>query len=159
MDPAEQLRILETELGTYQPELLERPRLVTGSRADIAQHAWDGDNISAATRSGIGELTKKLATAVHQARDTIPARKGVVVHRPEPEGVRIEKHNGDFIVRGRVAERTVALNDITTPDAIAYVQRRLKSLGVDRALTRAGAHQGDIVHIGGFTFTYEADEL
>ena len=34
--PAEQERILLDELGRYQPELLDRPRLVVGSKADVA---------------------------------------------------------------------------------------------------------------------------
>ena len=58
---------------------------------------------------------------------------------------------------GRPALRAVALNDVTTADALAYVQRRLKRLGVDRALARAGAREGDVVHVGGFAFTYEPD--
>ena len=34
----------------------------------------------------------------------------------------------------------------------------LKKLGVDRALARAGAVQGDTVRIGRFEFEYEEDE-
>src|SRR3954451_13090949 len=34
--PEEQERVLLRELGDYQPELLERPRLVLGSKADVA---------------------------------------------------------------------------------------------------------------------------
>ena len=33
--PAEQVEVLLRELGQYQPELVERPRLVVGSRADL----------------------------------------------------------------------------------------------------------------------------
>ena len=56
---------------------------------------------------------------------------------------------------GRQPERAVALSDVTNPDALAYVQQRLKRLGVDRALARAGARQGDTVRIGGMSFEYE----
>ena len=55
------------------------------------------------------------------------------------------------------AERAVALSDITTPDAQAYVRHRLQRLGVDRALERAGAREGDTVHIGGMAFEYQAE--
>ncbi|MGH9282910.1 MAG: GTPase ObgE, partial [Acidimicrobiales bacterium] len=47
MAPAEQERILLHELGSYQPDLLDRPRLVVGSKADAATSAWDGPRISA----------------------------------------------------------------------------------------------------------------
>ncbi|MGH9093711.1 MAG: Obg family GTPase CgtA, partial [Acidimicrobiales bacterium] len=36
-------------------------------------------------------------------------------------------------------------------------QGRLKRLGVDKALTRAGARPGDRVRIGTFEFEYEPD--
>ena len=37
MEPPEaQLRVLLSELGSYQPDLLERPRLVVGSKTDLA---------------------------------------------------------------------------------------------------------------------------
>src|SRR5436190_23666108 len=35
-EPAEQARVLLEELGRYQPDLLDRPRLVVGSKADVA---------------------------------------------------------------------------------------------------------------------------
>jgi Obg family GTPase CgtA-like protein len=51
----------------------------------------------------------------------------------------------------------VALSDLTDIDALGYAQGRLKGLGVDRALHRAGAKQGDRVRIAGFEFDYEPD--
>ncbi|MFP5375328.1 MAG: Obg family GTPase CgtA, partial [Acidimicrobiia bacterium] len=59
----------------------------------------------------------------------------------------------------RRAERAVAVDDITNAEALDYVQHRLKRLGVDRALARAGARSGEAVHIGGFTFEYEPDQV
>ena len=59
---------------------------------------------------------------------------------------------------GKVAERAVALNDVTTDEAADYVQGRLRRLGVDRALARAGARDGDLVHIGDLSFTWYRDQ-
>ena len=58
---------------------------------------------------------------------------------------------------GRQAERAVALSDLTNPDALDYAHLPPQQLGVDQALARAGAREGDLVHIGGHTFTYEPD--
>jgi GTP-binding protein len=52
-DPLEQERVLLDELGCYRPELLERPRLVVGTKADVAQVQFDGMRISAVTREGL----------------------------------------------------------------------------------------------------------
>ncbi|MGH9178709.1 MAG: GTPase ObgE [Acidimicrobiales bacterium] len=164
MAPAEQERVLLNELGTYQPDLLARPRLLVGSKADAATAAWDGPRISAVTGEGLPPLLGRLADLVTEARaeevEAAGAAPGFVIHRPEPEGVVVARgDDGAWVVRGRKAERAVAVNDITNADALSYVQHRLRRLGVDRALARAGAREGDLVHIGGFTFEYEADQV
>ena len=79
-----------------------------------------------------------------------------VLHEPLTEGFRIEREpSGDFRVVGRPAERAVALSDLTTADAQEYVRNRLQRLGVDRALERAGAREGDTVRIGDMEFEYQ----
>ena len=46
---------------------------------------------------------------------------------------------------------------VTDAGALAYAQGRLRRLGVDRALSRAGARQGDHVRIGRLEFDWEPD--
>ena len=74
------------------------------------------------------------------------------------EGYTVEREGGGWVVEGREATRAVALSDLTRLDALDEAHRRLKSLGVDRALARAGARPGDTVRIGGLVFDYEDDE-
>ena len=82
----------------------------------------------------------------------------MVVHRPVPAGVVVERApDGALVVKGRQAERAVALSDLTDPTALAYAQGRLRRLGVDRALARAGARPGDRVRIGRLEFDWEPD--
>ena len=161
-EPAEQERILLAELEGYRPELAQRPRVVVGSRSDIAAPersvAWDGPTFSAVTGDGVPQLVGAMADAVRQARATEPEPEPFVVHRPRPEGLSIHRvDTGAYVVEGRAVERVVALSDITNLEALAYVQERLKSLGVDKALAKAGAQEGDAVHIGGFTFDFYSD--
>lgn len=156
--PADQQRILIDELGRYRPELLERPRLIVGSKADAAtdEFAWEGLRVSSATGAGVAEVLGRLAVLVGEARSTQPVRDSFVVHRPEAEGIRIERgDDASWVVLGRPAARAVALNDISNADALAFVQQRLKRLGVDKALAKAGASEGDIVRIAGFSFEYQ----
>jgi GTP-binding protein len=80
-----------------------------------------------------------------------------VVLRPAPEGVSVERVDGELVVRGRAAERAVALSDLTDVDALEVVRRRLRRLGVDKALARAGARDGDPVRVGSMSFTYHPD--
>ncbi len=161
LPPVEQERVLLDELGRYRPELLERPRVVVGSRADIAglDHGWIGQSMSAVTGAGVAALVGALAEAVGTARAAEPEPEAFVVHRPMAEGVLIERQDdASWRVIGRQAERAVALSDVTNLEALAYIHERLAGLGVDRALARAGARDGDIVRIAGFSFDYVSDD-
>ena len=151
----EQERVLLRELGRYRAELLERPRLTIGTKADVAVNEWDGPRVSAVTGEGIGDLVHRLHALVAEARAAEPVPEAFIVHRPEPEGVRIERDGDTLVVVGRAAERAVAVNDLTNPQALEYVHDRLRRLGVDRALARAGAREGDTVQIGTLTFDYQ----
>jgi GTP-binding protein len=157
-----QRRVLLTELGSYRPELLERPRVVVGSKADLA---GDGDGVcdmvlSAATGTGVAALVDRLGTLVQEARAEaeLAGAGEVVVHRPVPEGVDVRRSGaGAWLVVGRAAERAVALSDLEDPGAQAEAVRRLRRLGVDRALARAGARDGDEITVGDMTFTWGDD--
>jgi GTP-binding protein len=158
--PAEQEQVLVDELRRYRPELADRPRLVVGSKADAAsaEESWPGDRLSALTGEGLRPLLGRMAGLVTAARAELPAPARFVVHRPEPAGVAVERApDGGWLILGRPALRAVALSDLTNVDALAYAQRRLRDLGVDRALSRAGARMGDRVRIGDFEFDYQPD--
>jgi GTP-binding protein len=159
VSPDEQLEILTNELREYQPELLERPQLVVGTKSDAADAevlaGWVHPVISAVTGAGVSDLVGRMASLVHEARQAEPVQEGMVLIRPEPEGVWVERlGDNEFRVHGRAAERVVALNDVTTHEALAYIDDRLKRLGVPRLLSRAGAQEGDVVWIAGFSFDY-----
>ncbi len=154
--PAEQERVLLDELARYRPDLLDRPRVVVGSKCDIASEPWDGMRLSAVTRDGLDEFLAAVATLVEDARAAEGEPEPYVVLRPEPQGFSVVREDTHaWRVRGRPAERAVALADLTNPDAMAYVQQKLARMGVERALARAGAIDGDVVRIGDIELTYE----
>jgi GTPase len=160
--PAEQEEILLRELGDYEPDLLERERIVIGSRADLADPGlrFDGPRVSAVTGDGIPQLVGSMVGAVQRARAELPEPEAFVVHRPVAEGYRVERDvDGGWVVVGRQAERAVALSDLTNPEALDEAHRRLRALGVDRALARAGVGPGDEVRIGRLSFDYEEDVI
>ena len=164
VSPQEQERILLKELGQYQPDLLERPRLVVGTKADAIQAdelellGWTGDIMSSVTRQGLSELVGKMAMAVHDARQAVQHAEGVVTIRPEAKGAAVEiVGEGEFRLVGKEVERVVALNDVTTPEALAYIDHRLECLSVPKMLAKAGAEEGDVIWIGEFSFGYSPD--
>ena len=137
-----------SELGSYRPELLERPRIVVGSKADLGA---DDEGVcdmvlSAATGDGVRRAGRTPGPARRRRRGRrrpSATSSEIVVHRPAPEGVDVQRAGpGAWVVHGRAAERAVALSDLTDDGAQAEAVRRLRRLGVDRALARAGARDG-----------------
>ena len=160
--PDDQVRILLDELGEYDPELLTRPRVIVGTKTDMADPeavaAWDGPVISSITRQGVRELVGRLASLVHEARADEPETEGRVILRPESDAAWVEKvGDEEWRVHGRKVLRAVHLNDVTTPDALSYIDERLAKLGVPKLLSRAGVAEGDVVWIGSFSFDYQRD--
>lgn len=163
--PRRQLEVLRHELSSYRPDLIQRPSLIVGAKADQLQPGDWGDEgapvdlaISSINRQGLTELLWRLATLVREARAAEPDRDRFVIHRPEAAGVIIKRgDDGSWRVLSRQAERAVALSDITNAGALAYAQGRLDRLGVNKALRKAGVAEGDTVRIGTFAFEYQED--
>lgn len=163
ISPSDQEAMLLRELGRYQPDLLERPHITIGTKADMVAPEdqatrWPGECISAATGEGIPQLLGRMAETVSRVRREIPTPQAFAVHRPVLESFRVERRDdGSFVVLGRQAERAVALDDLTKADALEYAHTQLQRLGVNRALARAGARSGDLVTIGRLSFEYQED--
>jgi GTP-binding protein len=161
--PEEQLEVLLGELGDYQADLLERPRIVVGSKGDVAAHEMEDIlTISSVTGEGIDLLVGQLAGFVVQVRQEEAERidHEVVVHKPLPDEIHVEKRGAnDWVVEGRPAIRAVRFQDLTDDEALAEIVRRLRALGVDRLLTRAGVRDGDVVNIGPLSFEWWRDDV
>ena len=153
--PEDQERILLDELGRYKPELLDRPRLVIGTKADVATHSYDGLSISAVAHRGLDELLGQLGTLIDEARNDVPEPAPFILYRPEEEGFSVHRDDdGAWRVNGRSAERVVAVADMTNEEALSYVQERFRRMGVEKALAKAGAQEGDLVRIGPVELEY-----
>ena len=160
--PDEQLRILRHEVGNYRPELLERPSLVVGTKTDSALpevvQGWAHESMSSVTMHNVRRVVTALAREVDAARKAEPVGEATIILRPESEHSWVEQMGeNEFRVHGRAAERVVALNDVTTPEALNYIDERLRKLGVPKLLMRAGVREGDVVWISQFSFEFVPD--
>ncbi len=118
--------------------------------------------ISSITGEGIDQLVGQLAGLVVQVRREEVERieHEVVVHRPLPDEITVERAGAnEWVVAGRPAIRAVRFQDLTDDEALAEIVRRLRTLGVDRMLTRAGVRDGDVVTIGPLSFEWWRDDV
>ncbi len=87
MTPGTQEAVLHRELEAYRPDLLDRPRIVVGTKADVATEPWDGPRISAVTGAGVAELTGALGDLVGRGSRRAARRRRLVRHPPaRPRG-------------------------------------------------------------------------
>src|SRR4051812_6153713 len=115
--------------------------------------------VSAATGEGLPELGYALAAAVEEHRASLPAPEPVRItltpRAVDDSGFTVERGDEGFVVRGARPERWVRQTDFSNDEAVGYLADRLNRLGVEDALAKAGADEGDAVTIGGVTFDFE----
>lgn len=124
--------------------------------------------ISALTGKGVDSLKAAIASKVHelreQARDLAAAEvqyDRVWEHKREARDKRFfvtKESAGVFRVSGGQIERMVVQTDWENEEAITFLQHRMKRIGVDDALRKAGALDGDEIRIVGRSFEYESPE-
>jgi GTP-binding protein len=160
--PDRQLQILIDELAGHSPELAARPRLVLLNKADLGDQRGTADalgalSVSAVTGEGLREALHRIADLIDEAERLAPERRGFVLHRPLGPSFRIVREGPAWRVEGVAAERAVGFADLTLPEAAELAAVRLSRLGVDDALSAAGAMVGDEVRIGEISFEFLPD--
>ena len=125
--------------------------------------------ISALTGEGVESLKAAIATKVHDLREAARVKEEnqkqydqVWEHKREMRDARfdvVQLDEGVFRVTGTRIERMVVQTDWENEEAIAFLQHRLRKLGVDAALEAAGAVDGDEIRITGRAFDFESTRV
>ncbi|MGN6870942.1 MAG: GTPase ObgE [Solirubrobacteraceae bacterium] len=181
-DPEHNHATVEHELELHNPRLAVLPRVLALSKADLVDEAtreaarreWE-DRLevpvvvtSSATRIGLDELTAELTRRVPAAEapdepiEVVLPDEELAEHRvfrpAAPRAYKVAKV-GDRVYRvtGQGIERLVARYDLDNADALAYLERRLRGIGVIRALQDEGFEPGDEVEIAGIAFDLDPE--
>ena len=160
---------------------LSKADLVDAATAQAARRAWAqrlGPEVpvlitSSVTHAGVGELAAELIRRVPQRTDGGAAGAAEIgkaggpvpaelpdelaehrVFRPAPPRAYTVRRTGEgsFSVSGEGVERLLARYDLDNEEALAHLERRLRGLGVLRALESEGFEPGDEVEIAGIAF-------
>ncbi len=173
-DPVANHETVEAELREHGHGLAALPRLICLSKSDLlptervdeALEEWrerTGADVlatSAATGAGLDELAGAIARRVpmeEEDRSDGAAGEQPATHRTyrpgEADEISVERTAaGAFAVRGQRPERLIARHDVSNDEAMRYVEERLRTLGVIKALEAAGFEPGDDVEIAGIVF-------
>ena len=180
-DAVEDYRTINAELAAYASELASRPQIVVANKCDLpgtedaverlrAVTEEDGHEffaVSAATGSGLDALVTRCAAEVARLRSQAASDEPTVdlSERWERERQRRERRicvtreeRHAWRVTGPQIERMVIQTDWENDEAVAYLQHRFDRCGLDDALAKAGAVNGDEVRILELAFTFEGTE-
>ncbi len=117
-----------------------------------AASAQDGDaedaDAAAVSSVSAGAVEEQLAEHMVFRPGGRDGGRGYVVERFGP---------GAFAVDGRGVERLLSRYDVNNEDALAYVEERLRKIGVLDALEREGFVAGDEVRIAGVVFELDPE--
>ncbi len=165
-DPAGDLESVYAEVHAFDPALAERARVVIANKIDLTDEYADAATwasahgaqlvaISAADAVNLNEAREVLARAVREAKAELGEPQSFAVYRPAvADRIVVHREDGAFRVRSERIERAVAQTPIDNPRAVRRMQRHLKALGVEKALRREGANEGDEVRIGDVAFEW-----
>lgn len=120
--------------------------------------ALTGEGVDA-LKNAIGSKVRELREAAREQERQTPQFDQVWELRRDARDAAFEVRklsDGVFRVEGPRVERLVVQTDWENEEAIAYMQHRMKRMGVDKALEKAGARDGDEVRILGFAFDFES---
>ncbi len=167
-DPLKYYNKLKNELALYNDVLIMRPEVVVLNKSDLFDDKSEFERIlklfennghelfviSCETGEGLAPLLERLFELVK----TVPyVEETVTVEDSLPPlavDFDVKKMNDYYAVNGAMIEQLVKRMDLDNYDAVSYLQRRLKRLGVEDALLKAGAIEGDIVVIGENEFDF-----
>ncbi len=172
-DPIEDYKTIRKELESYGARLVERPEIVVASKMDsegAAERKAYFDKALGVSSLPLCSLTHEGVKAIiYKAKELIDVTpsfslKGMekldsikVYDGHEEEGplfkiVRIGKH--EWSVEGeKVLTRANRINT-HEEEGLALLVKYLDSIGVEKALRQEGVAEGDIVHLGDYTFEY-----
>lgn len=171
-EPIEAYETINKELALYSKELSEKPQIVAVNKIDLPNvqerfeefKAYLPENtplfpISAVTGAGVDELLFKVQEMLLEIGEPkLPQATGILwketIFAPEKERFTITVEDGVFLVTGEEPERHVYMTDMESEESVRRLQWIFKKMGLDDALRKAGAKDGDEVQIGSLAFDF-----
>ncbi|GGH68600.1 GTPase Obg [Compostibacillus humi] len=172
-DPYDDYVKINEELKEYDPKLLQRPQIIAANKMDMPGAKENlqqfkerlAENtpvyeISAITKSGVRELLFAIADKLDEIPKVAPEFEDTeqeVVYRfkKEEEPFQISRDDdGAFVLSGGRIEKLFKMTDFSRDEAVQRFSRQLRQMGVDDALRKRGAKDGDTVRLLDFEFEF-----
>lgn len=174
--PYEDYMAINNELEQYNLRLMERPQIIVANKMDMPEAEENLKEfktkiaedipvfpISAVTKTGLRELLLAIADKLEttpefplneileqEDEDTVLYK--YIAEEPDFEVTR--EPDGTFVLSGTKIERLFTMTNFERDASISRFARQLRAMGVDEALRKRGAKDGDIVRLLDYEFEF-----
>jgi GTP-binding protein len=163
VDPVADYSAVRRELALYDARLMAKPEVVVLNKIDIAEARSQAEKlcgafgegrqallVSGATREGVDALIQELRRLL---RETAPRAEltpaPLPVLRPGArDRLAVGKEDGVFVIHSERAEEEALKLGEAGDEARDELEARLRRMGLERAMRRAGARPGDRFRVG-----------
>ncbi|ECL0004170.1 TPA: GTPase ObgE [Listeria monocytogenes] len=167
---------INNELEQYNLRLMERPQIIVANKMDMPDAEENLNEfktkiaedipvfpISAVTKTGLRELllaiADKLETTPEFPLNEILEQEDedTVLYKyvaEEPDFEISREPDGTFVLSGAKIERLFTMTNFERDASISRFARQLRAMGVDEALRKRGAKDGDIVRLLDYEFEF-----
>jgi GTP-binding protein len=171
-DPLADFSQINSELALFDPQLAKKPQIVALNKMDQPEvkENWpkiekamkkkkvEIMGISAMARTGVRELLLQAAARLKETPALEDIAPELPVYRPKEDArdfkVTREGAN-EWRLTGAAIERAAKMTYWEHDGAVRRFQKIMETLGVDEALRKAGAKEGDTVYIGDFELEWQ----
>lgn len=176
-DPVDDFHTINEELRLYEPELLKRPQIVAANKIDLEEARANLPRLQAAAEEAGYQLFPISAASGEGVDQLVYAAWELVKSAPKPEPIRvnpeivltsrqpaplseytIDREGDVFIVEGEGLRRLFARLHLESYEAVRFLQKVFKDIGLNDALRRAGVQDGDVVRVVGHEFEFSDEE-
>lgn len=174
--PYEDYMAINNELEQYNLRLMERPQIIVANKMDMPDAEENLNEfktkiaedipvfpISAVTKTGLRELllaiADKLETTPEFPLNEILEQEDedTVLYKyvaEEPDFEISREPDGTFVLSGAKIERLFTMTNFERDASISRFARQLRAMGVDEALRKRCAKDGDIVRLLDYEFEF-----
>ena len=157
------------ELEAYGTHLIDKPQIIVANKMDMPEaeerleelkgklpKEIDIIAISSFTKTGVEELLYKIADKLASIPHAVAEEEKVTIRYEEKEEPFIisRSDDGAYILSGIKIERIFNATDFAYDESVQRFARQIRHLGVDKALRKRGAVDGDTIRILDFEFDF-----
>lgn len=169
-DPFTDYVKINEELSQYDKKLNEKKQIIVANKMDMPgakENLEDFTNklnkevfvypISALTKDGLKQLLYGIADMLDQIPKSTDLIDEQVIIQPkaEEESFTISRDDdGAFVLSGSKIERLFKMTNFSSDEGTQRFARQLRHMGVDEALRKRGAKDGDTVRLLDFEFEF-----